>query len=220
MSYSARLVDARPCVCSGEAHNRWEKGCSLRFDGREDKLRCYKGKALPMVIETFGRLDPAQKVLNLLAMAARSRPVLHVWRDRPRRALWFATADAALQALGRAAAPGARVSGVPAREHPDGSVFVRSRCRTFSTERRTKTPTTNTTSTTEYRIVGSFWELTSRFVSVFCTLAGSTVDRCTSVRLPALGHFTDFQREGGPWIPSSLLCVFRSPDEYRKLGFF
>ena len=36
----------------------------------------------------------------------RWRPVLHVWRDRLRRALWFATADAALQALGRVAVAG------------------------------------------------------------------------------------------------------------------
>ena len=63
-----------------------------------------------MVMESFGRLGPeSEKVLDLLAMAAghtaRPRPVLHVWRHRLRRALWFATADAALQALGRAAAP-------------------------------------------------------------------------------------------------------------------
>ena len=64
-----------------------------------------------MVMETFGRLGPeSERVLNLLAIAAgqtaRVRPVLHVWRDRLRRALWFAAAGAALQALGRAAAPG------------------------------------------------------------------------------------------------------------------
>ena len=77
--------------------------------GEAEKQRRYKGKALPMVMESFGRFGPeSEKVLNLLAMAAghtaRSKPVLHVWRDRLRRALWFATADAALQALGRVAA--------------------------------------------------------------------------------------------------------------------
>ena len=66
----------------------------------EDKLKRYWGKALPMVMETFGRLGPeSEQVLNLLAMAAgqtaRARPVL-----------CCATADAALQAPGRAAAPG------------------------------------------------------------------------------------------------------------------
>ena len=64
-----------------------------------------------MMMETFGRLGlESEKVLNLLAMAAeqtaRARQVLHVWRGRLRRALWFATAVAALQALGRAAALG------------------------------------------------------------------------------------------------------------------
>ena len=38
---------------------------------KEDKLNRYKGKALPMMMETFGRLGPeSEKVLNLLAMAA------------------------------------------------------------------------------------------------------------------------------------------------------
>ena len=66
--------------------------------GEEDKVKRYKGKAVPMVKETFGRLGPeTEKVLNLLAMAvghtARATLVL-------RRPHWFATADAALQALG------------------------------------------------------------------------------------------------------------------------
>ena len=74
--------------------------------GEDDKQKRYKSKALPMVLETFGRFGPeSEKVLDLLAMAAghtaRCKPVLHVWRDRLRRALWFATADAALRALER-----------------------------------------------------------------------------------------------------------------------
>ena len=86
------------------------KVATCAMTGEQDKQRRYKGKALPMVMESFGRLGPeSEKVLDLLAKAAghtaRPRPVLHVWRDRLRRALWFATADAALQALGRAAAP-------------------------------------------------------------------------------------------------------------------
>ena len=77
--------------------------------GEEDKMKLCSGKALPMVMETFGRLGPeSEKVLNLLAMAAgqaaRSRPVLHVWRDMLRRELWFA---------------------VPAREHRGSRAVVR-----------------------------------------------------------------------------------------------
>ena len=63
-----------------EIHNHCEESGSLSYDGRKR----YKGKALPTVMERFGRLGPeTEKVLNLLAMAAghtaRARVVLHVW---------------------------------------------------------------------------------------------------------------------------------------------
>ena len=91
-------------------HQVEEKVAACATMGEEDKLKRYKCKALPMVMDTFGRLGPeSEKVLNLLTTAAgqttRARRVLHVCRNRLRRALWFASADAALQALGRAAAP-------------------------------------------------------------------------------------------------------------------
>ena len=39
--------------------------------GEDDKQKRYKSKALPMVLETFGRFGPeSEKVLDLLAMAA------------------------------------------------------------------------------------------------------------------------------------------------------
>ena len=65
-----------------------------------------------MVMETFGRLGPeSEKVLlNLLAMAAGHHNEADARAARVARqdagTLWFATADAVLQALGRAAAPG------------------------------------------------------------------------------------------------------------------
>ena len=56
-----------------------KKVAACAIMGEEDKLKRYKGKALPMVMETFERLDPeSEKVLNLLAMAAGQAPVLHV----------------------------------------------------------------------------------------------------------------------------------------------
>ena len=48
------------CVCSGEAHNQWEKVAACGTMGEEDKVRGYKGKALLMVVETFGVGESAQ----------------------------------------------------------------------------------------------------------------------------------------------------------------
>ena len=75
--------------------------------GEAEKVKRYKGSALPKVMETFGRLGPEwRKALNLMAVlagpSAKSTPVLHVWRDHLRRAVRNATADATLQERGSA----------------------------------------------------------------------------------------------------------------------
>ena len=54
--------------------NSGENVAAWAMMGEDDKLGRLKGKTLPMVIETFGRLGPElEKVLKFLAMAARQR---------------------------------------------------------------------------------------------------------------------------------------------------
>ena len=89
--------------------------------GGEDKVKRCKGKTLPMVMETFGRLGPEtrkvrQLAVQLASLASLEDAVTHGLQsllespselvapisslEQMRRALWFATADAAPQARG------------------------------------------------------------------------------------------------------------------------
>ena len=97
---------------------------ALRYHGRGGQVETLQGQGTP---------NGDGNVWNLLAMTAgqtaRSRPAPHVRRDRLRRALWYATAECRPASVGQSSgAGGARVSGVPAREHPVAELFVRARC--------------------------------------------------------------------------------------------
>ena len=76
---SVRAPAAERCTTSAK------KVAACAMMGEEDKQKCYKGRALAMVVGSYGTFGPeSEKVLKILAMApehtATSRPVVHVGR--------------------------------------------------------------------------------------------------------------------------------------------
>ena len=65
------------------------QGCGLRYHGRGGHVEALQGKGTP---DGDGDVWKAGPGVGAAGQTARARPVLHVWKDRLRRALWCRTA--------------------------------------------------------------------------------------------------------------------------------